>query len=453
MKKNILKILSIILLISQFSSTALLARNPIPYNRLLPFLKNAFISAKNRLAMLKAETIFFKTDGSVISDDEHKKIYDIKLHNQFPTSLNYNNFQEDEIAAMQNALDTQVPGVKVQFIPTSLYEMFVFHFLNPHLNNTNIESKTGGALYNVTSFKNRLLAKFNQRDTEAHSSEKSLNLNSPLYNLFGNADGKIKLPFDLINNHSSLIDFHKIINRHIVAHLTANNIQPAQLNFDACRSIVNDQFQGQATEVFSSLSGYNRSIHSDIIESIKQEYIAHNNNTFLLYRGTVAVENYRPDENAALSFGTSWFAGLFFDNHKNGHSSAVAYSHHLYKGSNGYVLPISKKEYVHGPLGNQFHIPPLSTLAGLFGRGEYFHPRSKILSSQFVRGFAGAKEPLPEYIIKTEGFFASNKAHKLYRQIFQYIQDHNIPIHELAQRKKINSDNRAEATDELAYFS
>ena len=71
-----------------------------------------------------AETIYYRPDGKPISDKDHEKIYDIKLHKQFPMSLEYDNPPVDEMAAIQQELDNRVPGVKVQFIPTTVYELF-----------------------------------------------------------------------------------------------------------------------------------------------------------------------------------------------------------------------------------------------------------------------------------------------------------------------------------------
>lgn len=75
-----------------------------------------------------AETFFFKTNGESITEDEHTILYDIKLRNQFPMCLAYGDgatVPDDEIAAIQQELDEKLPGVRVMFIPTCMYERIV----------------------------------------------------------------------------------------------------------------------------------------------------------------------------------------------------------------------------------------------------------------------------------------------------------------------------------------
>src|ERR1700721_2071267 len=85
---------------------------------------------------VKAETFFYKEDGSPLTEQEHEAVYDIKLRNQFPMSLAHGQFQEDEMAAMQKELNEKVPGTKVSFIPTTLYELFFIHSLDGTLKKT-----------------------------------------------------------------------------------------------------------------------------------------------------------------------------------------------------------------------------------------------------------------------------------------------------------------------------
>ena len=87
-----------------------------------PLFKTAVRNAR------PAETFFFKMNGEPITEDEHTIMYDIKLRNQFPMCLAYGDGKtvpDDEIAAIQEELDKQLPGVQVMFIPTLMYEKIV----------------------------------------------------------------------------------------------------------------------------------------------------------------------------------------------------------------------------------------------------------------------------------------------------------------------------------------
>jgi hypothetical protein len=84
----------------------------------------------------------------------------------------------------------------------------------------------------------------------------------------------------------------------------------------------------------------------------------------------------------SVSFGNSLFAGAIRDR------SACAYTfltgERVYSDSSksafktvGYALLIDKKDYVEHQNSQLFFIPPISPLASLFLRGEFFHARSK----------------------------------------------------------------------------
>ena len=86
--------------------------------------------------------------------------------------------------------------------------------------------------------------------------------------------------------------------------------------------------------------------------------------------GTTMTNTGFNDNLYSVSFGQSLFAGIFFD------KTACAF--YFLKNSPGYVLLIDKKEYVRSGNNGLFFIPPLSTIAALFGFGEFFHPRTKV---------------------------------------------------------------------------
>lgn len=84
----------------------------------------------------------------------------------------------------------------------------------------------------------------------------------------------------------------------------------------------------------------------------------------------------------SVSFGSYLFAGALRDRTAcaytflNGERVMTSHSENFTK-SVGYALLINKADYVEHQNSQLFFIPPLSSLASLFMRGEYFHPRSK----------------------------------------------------------------------------
>ena len=62
----------------------------------------------------------------------------------------------------------------------------------------------------------------------------------------------------------------------------------------------------------------------------------------------------------SLSFGNSLFAGFFND------SGAMTFDFLNMKGALGFVLPLSKKEYVETRCNKLFFVTPLGTLTSLF---------------------------------------------------------------------------------------
>ena len=82
-----------------------------------------------------------------------------------------------------------------------------------------------------------------------------------------------------------------------------------------------------------------------------------------------------------------------------------------------------------------FFIPPLITLLGLTGRGEFFHPRTKVLNvSQDVTGFGLPRaenernQLIPHYQIKAN---TPKEAEEIQQKILKYIKDH----HEVFKKK------------------
>lgn len=287
------------------------------------------------------ETYFYKIDGTPISKEEHDLLYDIKLRNQFPMSLIHGQFQENELQAMQTELNDKVPGINVAFIPTTLYELFFIETFGKE-----------------------------EQDFKIDKSFPSTNEYVP-----GN--------FQNVNNNQKIKLLHFKLNQIIADYLK-------KYNYDITRQgylIFFDDLSNNANNYWKKIYPY-KNLDFDLLKkSIESEYKADQENNFLLYRGTNTIETstlknwYIFTENQSLSFGASLFSGMIID------TSATAYRL-MHRFEKAYCLPINKKLYAIGELAKMFFIPELIDLASIYGDGEYFHPRSKMLKQQeLVLGF------------------------------------------------------------------
>src|SRR5579872_2573255 len=110
------------------------------------------------------------------------------------------------------------------------------------------------------------------------------------------------------------------------------------------------------------------------------------------------------NEPYSISFGNSLFAGILRDEHASVYYYLAEKNKPTFKAV-GYALLVDKKEYYVYSNNNLFFIPPLSTLAALFERGEYFHARTKAAIAKKnskeheIRGLIGFKLKDPVGII------------------------------------------------------
>lgn len=422
-----------------------------------------FSISKNLNQTVKAETLFYQVDNKPVSDsNEHKTLHNIKLATQFPTCLAQGTCTANELRTLQNEIAHKLPDTKVCFIPRTLYELFLLHFLEKH--KENIQEATKGLFYN-----------------SAYSESITSALKIP--NICAKA---IKFPatsgefedlkhehaaLDKINSDERIEKFHQVLNNHILDFIKKNNL-PLPLSLDSAFKIVdNPEFWEQVNRQYqyrTSTASYNvplygftlfgvtapfgseelenkakqiyrhdRRLHgiknacinkSDIKRTLQIEYEAADKQQILLFRGKAALDQFREiksSKSSALSYGLSWLSGVMFD---NGRWGATPY---LYKQNEGfgYALPIPYKEYAdkQTDLQHMFYIPPVSTIAGMIGYGELFHPRSKEIPSEPLFGLATAACPTSRGAVMDNSIQKEDQK-KLYRNIFTYIQKNHIPF-------------------------
>lgn len=275
-----------------------------------------------------AETLFYKTDETALTEDEHIIAYDIMLNYQFPMAQYYNDAYDpaiNEIEAMQSALNLTVPGVKAFYIPTTLYELFAFKFL--YLNKEETAKIRSG---------NHMLVPINFYVSEDYSNLKDMTI--------FNDDANVK-------NH------HQLINDRIVMFLKK------VINFDSITiaeyrewvKCIIDALVPQATaENFEQASFL---LH----KAVEIDFNAHLNNQFVLWRGGSIPEMRQPSvtqlhnyfkghgieqlydtmKNISVSYGSSLFAGTL------GETTACPFHYIMqldanWKGDFGYALHVSK---------------------------------------------------------------------------------------------------------------
>ena len=355
------------------------------------------------VSTLWGETLFYKKNGQLITPEEHAILYPIMLETQFPTCVAFGKYEDNEIEVMNNKIkkkfgnETQIQAI---YLPTTLYHLFCLRFIKENFKN--IEKITDGLILHE-----RL-----DRTSLSHSSNLA----------------RIKpFRFKELNFELELIKMHFTLNNYIFENLTKNNFRPPYTITDQLMMLEIFNFKRTLTLYDQTFSW------SDIdkinIETIKQaielEYIAHTQNKFILWRAIDVPDFFvcHPSVryfNRSISFGSSLLGGILFDSTACPYFYTVHYSHNLY------ALMLHKKTYISGQLGNWFFIPPLISLIDLIGKGEFFHPRSKVPNLKSSSGWWDLTNNL-------EGMYqiqANNEleAEDTYRQMLEYIKNNHIII-------------------------
>lgn len=372
-----------------------------------------------------AETIFFKKDGSPITSQEHKILYQIMLENQFPMSLVYGSYKIDEVKAMNDAIKTKVPntGIEARFLPTILYELFILNFIRENFEN--IEEATSGTL-------------------EIYLPESRRKLGPKIDNDFRPEDVKE------VNLNPAVIQFHENINNYILEVLEKNDLAIPNNTTDAIKIIdsIDDFWKPLkvGSNGFAQVRGEKNDMNNlepaVMRKAIEIEYRAFEANKFPLYRGANVLDDQKDVSsytatidpstmfNRSISFGNTLLGGIVFD------SGACAYFYmsEEYGRPVGYALLIDKNDYANGRLRNMFYIPEISGLLDLIAQGEMFHARSKVPDLMSVnsmsmqagqRGITNIEPYIPYYQIVAPD---REKAQEIYSSILKYIRDNHVII-------------------------
>jgi hypothetical protein len=337
---------------------------------------------------MPGETLFYKKDGAPITPKEHEIIYKIMLETQFPMSVAYGNYYDDEIKTMNEKIQQQLPNSRIEatFIPTVLYELLFFQYKDDPLR------------------------------------ERNAGLNTVFFVESRNGLETIKDS----NFYQEFKKLHLILNNYIVKKIAPIPLNPILELFKEGEKPFPLVFDDALKAAVKNINQQRKVHNEDIERAIAIEYHAYNTGQFVIYRGSDFVDDFHDPKcpaNRSMSFGSSLFSGCLR------HKGSCPYAHMRDRKKYGYVVFIDKKQYVNGPLNNMFFIPPVTTLLSLLGGGDLFHVRTKFprIGSQ-ISGFCVDNIKLPQQVIP---FFeikgdSPEQRQEIYKQLLQYIQDHHL---------------------------
>ncbi len=361
--------------------------------------------------LLQGEYIFYKIAKPYqLTREEHNTIYGKLIRYTFPANTNpinqYDAQEYQEMFRHEHAfLEKQLPSdIKVQFIPTILYELVVarlwtqFNLVLSHTSNK-------GEQYYSSIFKfpeSRLFWKRVLVECTMENPVKKIfrDMNEVwLKDKKWRQQKREKKSYDLYNSmniHEDIQAFHLLINNGILIFLHEHHIPIEQLQEEG-RSIIDHldtyfgAFERKLDLIFSGLdieSALSMGIvQKGLLEEVASlEWEHHAKGNFLLYRGTNRLHERggkidstitRRENNLypnSISYGNTLYAALFGDDCKE--KGAMAY-HYVKQADLSYVLLVNKYGYVTANVKNIFFIPPITTLVGLLAQGELFHTRTK----------------------------------------------------------------------------
>jgi len=372
-------------------------------------------------ACLHAETVFYKKNGSELTPDEHEKVYTVMLKYQFPVSVFFDTYVDNELTTMRKEIQKVLPkaGIEPAFMSTTLYQVFILYFINKNWDSLEEASEKTLKKYRT-----------DQLTQDFRTSPRPEN-------------------FQEILTEKNIITLHRILNNFIIKTLQENtislpkNAQDATTIFKSLyrwNVLLKNQFFPfdivfgplnllQYKEIPAVFRAWDKDSLSKVTErAIEIDYEAYKHNWFPLYRGSPKVDSEKEnlDNWRSISFGSSLLGGQLHD------QDACAYNWFRRTGTILYAALINKRSYAHGPLKNMFFIPPLTGMQDLFFSGEFFHSRSKVPSLEniapFTFGMGFDKDnPLQKKYYEIDPDVPGG-AESVYYAIRDYIQKNHIVL-------------------------
>ena len=367
------------------------------------------------ISTLNAEYLVYHLTGNrpepITSQAEHKEIFDVLMRYQFPMRTNpcleiEKELSQEEIDLMNKSeqkflkhlVQTRVnSNLRVLFVPTVLYELFLIRFLfNPSQFKENLkkEDYASEELF-LTGFgdffTNRLLRQRKQKIDDLKNIAAS------------RTKEEYEKQVTALNTSEDLCFAHYILNKHLFSYILDQvNLSDKKLTPETSQEILQkiyadwDEFmkiydlskyrletianKNIGIHFLTGIATYKKQIVSRAIEI---EHEAEKSNSHILYRAAKINESNNGkkyidcslNSNYIVSYSSNLFSGSYKDFQTGCSYPIMGFRNHPL----GIALFIDKSISRN----NLFFIPAYNTLVNtLLGKGEFYHPRSKMTSTQ-----------------------------------------------------------------------
>lgn len=338
-----------------------------------------------------ATTFFFKKDGTDFTLKQKETCYEAMLQHEFPMAPWYNaayNGAIDETVAIQKAIAKRWHCRKVQavFIPTTLYQLIHALFFKkkerdgfeivPKVMDDFLPSNTCSEVVDEFWEFNDFLITFLQ--------SRGINYQNGL-----KQNEVERLVSDIWDHHRKCVELDFVPGTRYQKRIFVDKLSKEVL------------FNAIAIEYESKKSGTLFVLYRGNGRWQFPEFSEYSAEDFDKYQNGIITDNLKKFNYVSVSYSSALFSGLYFDP-----GACAGYlmqgdnpdlcDNKYYIPNNGYALLIDKKLLTSDPTSSDslFIIPPLIPLVGLYSKGEFFHPRSKI-----VVGYETSNES-----IKIKGF-------------------------------------------------
>ncbi len=327
-----------------------------------------------------------------VGDDQKASVYKAIVENSFVTQLDSERaiklseedkkeIINDESGFLKKKIQSVVPSAKVDFIPKSLYQLFVWNLFLDELNQKkSLEERrkffrTGGWNRDATEYNNGIALKANSYGPGQGSCFSYMNRDA------------VKSYFWKIND--SIVPFlDDIPTEEVYSEINLRKIMKKLLEdlpkkFESIRKV---HFDGQIGDLLKFL----KSEHNDIVADLIVEESKAPEDTYRIYTGeNINQEIYKGRQNSrSCSFSDGMFSGIIAEP-----MHAMAFGYAL-KNNHMKIIDLPKKELLNvkvDPRGVEMSglavsIPPVICMGATLGHGEYFHVRTKVQDDTFEEG-------------------------------------------------------------------
>jgi hypothetical protein len=305
-------------------------------------------------SFIRAEYVLYKYDGTELTEQEHRKAYQILLEQQWPTAPAFNsnyNPEIDEETEIAKRLKREVPTVYARWIPKIVYERVL---------TKKMTDKTYEAMQVY--------------DSQIIESGKDINTLPHFIALHKKANQLLQIALNAVSldyENSDLIKYYyKIMTAEKMFDTTGkaftDNVDSLSLKI----LLLEEQFKTKPNIFLVFRAGPflpERDFSPSMLQNFANDLSATNVNE---------LRKIRRDHLHNISYGLSFFGAL-----RNCQGASCSHYYYYFGDEDktyGYALPLKKTDILNDT--QFFGIPPLTTLIGsFFCCGELFHARAYTL--------------------------------------------------------------------------